>query len=122
MDRGELAACEFPLRASSPLHNASKCHGPACARRALVRTADHLLEPPRVATPGAPRTPGTAGRRGGGWAVTVQFTVLWQVPQSCVVLTCRICLPIALMPLWQLLHGAVSPRWLKLTAVHAIVP
>ncbi len=28
----------------------------------------------------------------------------------------------AVTPLWQLLHGAVSPRWLKLTAVHAIVP
>ena len=33
-------------------------------------------------------TPGTAGRRGAGWTVIVQFVVLWQVPQSCVVLTC----------------------------------
>jgi hypothetical protein len=53
--------------------------------------------------------------------VIVQFRVLWQLLQSCVVLTWWICLPVAVTPLWQLWHIPLIPTWLNVTAFQSIV-
>ena len=93
----------------------SAAHG-----RSLVRAAGVAC---RAVHRRVHRAPGTAGAAAlAGRVVTVQFTVLWQLPQSSVVLGCWICLPIALMPLWQLRHGAREPHVAELAAVQAIVP
>ena len=64
------------------------------------RSVDHLMEPLA-----APRGRGFGleingrGAAVAGAVVAVQFKVAWQVPQSCVVTRCWICLPVAMMPL-----------------------
>ena len=61
-----------------------------------LHTNNHLTGP-GVATRG--RGSGSKGLSGGGAAVLVQLNVLWQVPQSWLVVGCWICLPVAVMPL-----------------------
>jgi hypothetical protein len=71
----------------------------------------------------APRGLGITGRgRTGAAGTTVQLKVLWQLPQSSVVLSCWTCFPIAVMPLWQLWQVALSPKWLNVAAAQVIVP
>ena len=62
------------------------------------------------------------GFSGARVVATVQLKVLWQEPQSSVVLTCWTCLAVAVMPLWQLWQVALMPKWLKLADCHERVP
>lgn len=52
----------------------------------------------------------------------VQFIVLWQLPQSRVVIACCTGLLMAMTPLWQLRQVALTPTWLKVATFHATVP
>jgi len=83
-----------------------------------LRTVNHFTEPLVEA-----RGLGNTSRRSGaGGVVTVQFNVLWQLPQSRVVITCVTGLLAARTPLWQLRQVALTPTWLKVATVHEIVP
>ncbi len=109
---GWVAACDESCRPAKPDSSTSARSRDACPRRdAGFAASIHLLEPP-----GELRGIEIKGRgRAAGAPTTVQFKVLWQLPQSRTVLTCCTCLPVAVMPLWQLTQDALSPRWLKAT-------
>jgi hypothetical protein len=45
----------------------------------------------------------------------------WHTEQSAVVMMCVALLPVAVVPLWQVLQPLVIPVWLNVAGFHAIV-
>ncbi|PKM46489.1 MAG: hypothetical protein CVV05_02090 [Gammaproteobacteria bacterium HGW-Gammaproteobacteria-1] len=46
-----------------------------------------------------------------------QPAVVWQVSHWAVVTICPVDLPVAELPLWQVLHEPVTPSWLKVAGI-----
>jgi len=51
----------------------------------------------------------------------IQPVVVWQLLHSLVVGMCVVALPVAVVPLWQVLQPLVIPMWLKVAGSQAAV-